>query len=227
MCAVAIPDWRTSSAGSRARVALWLVTEVGVDGVFTKGQLRQAFPKVEQIDRRMRDLRPEGWVINTYREDRSLTVDELRLVSIGGAVWSPSYRPRQSPAVTDKERQATFAADNYVCVLCGVGGGEPYQDDPARTAKLALKRTTALLEGPGELQTLCDRCYASAENAGPESVDSLIAAFDALDREQLERLGTWIRRGRRLGSPVDDLWARYRRLPARAREVVRSRLEQR
>ena len=57
-------------------------------------ELRNAFPSVEQIDRRMRDLRAEGWVIATYREDRSMSQDELRLVAMGGRVWEEAYHSR-------------------------------------------------------------------------------------------------------------------------------------
>ena len=137
-----VPDWRTSSKGTRVRVALWLHTEIKPGGSFTKQQLREAFPRVEQVDRRMRGLRPEGWVITTYREDRSLAVDELRLVAEGGPVWEENYRSREQLSVTDRQRQAVFAADNYSCIYCGIGPGEAYADDPLRTAKLTLARVT-------------------------------------------------------------------------------------
>src|SRR3954468_17866908 len=100
-----VPDWRTSGAGSKIRVALWLVAAVGTGGTFTKADLRAAFPAVEQVDRRMRDLRADGWVIATYREDRSLASDELRLVRVGAPVWETGYRPR-SRAVPARERRA-------------------------------------------------------------------------------------------------------------------------
>ena len=135
-----IPDWRASTAGSRIRVALWLASEIGEGGVFTKSQLREAFPNVEQVDRRMRDLRPEGWKIATYREDRSLEVDELRLIAIGGYVWEPGYQSRASIGLTDQQRQAVLARDGYACIHCGIAGGEQYPDDPVRTAKLTVRR---------------------------------------------------------------------------------------
>src|SRR3954452_13389047 len=113
MGVMTVPDWKTSTKGTRVRVALWLHSEVGDGGTFKKAQLREAFPGVEQIDRRMRDLRAEGWVLATYREDRSLEPDELRLVQVGGRVGEPTYRSRQSSTITDKERKAVFAADNY------------------------------------------------------------------------------------------------------------------
>ena len=124
-----VPDWRTSRAGSKVRVALWLIAEVGTGGTFTKADLRAAFPAVEQVDRRMRDLRAEGWVIATYREDRSLAADELRLVTVGARVWEPGYRPR-SRAVPARERRAVFSRDGYACRYCGISAGETYRTTP-------------------------------------------------------------------------------------------------
>src|SRR3954451_2362547 len=118
-----IPDWKTSSAGARIRVALWLVTEIGEGGTFTKSQLREAFPNVEQVDRRMRDLRPEGWSILTAAEDPTLAPEELRLGRIGGRVWERGYRSNAKSTLSAKERQAIFLADGYQCVLCGTAGG--------------------------------------------------------------------------------------------------------
>ena len=112
---MSIPDWRTSKSGTRIRVALWLVSEVGPGGTFTKTQLREAFPAVEQIDRRMRDLREHGWVISTYREDRSLAPDELRLVTVGGHVWDKAHRGASRRALTENERRQVLARDGFSC----------------------------------------------------------------------------------------------------------------
>jgi len=217
MAYMTVPDWRTSKVGTRVRVALWLHTEVGAGGAFTKAKLRDAFPNVEQIDRRMRDLRPEGWVIATYREDRSLSSDELRLVREGGPVWERGYRPRQGSAVTDKERQAIFAADNYTCAYCGINGGECYPDDALRTAKLTLSRVTPLSGGPPQLLTACDRCHVAARD---EPTADLHAQADALDEPQRQRLLAWIKQGGRKQAPEEQLWARYRRLPLDARQEL-------
>src|SRR5690349_22430259 len=108
-----VPDWRTATAGAKVRVALWLASEVREGGIFTKAQLRAAFPNIEQVDRRMRDLRPEGWEILTFQEDRSLEPDELRLKTMGGSVWDPGYRSKAKASVSEKERQAVFLADDY------------------------------------------------------------------------------------------------------------------
>lgn len=213
-----VPDWRKSSAGARVRVALWLHSEIGAGGTFTKADLRRAFPGVEQIDRRMRDLRSEGWVITTYQEDRSLATDELRLVKEGGAVWEPGYQSQQPRAITAKERMATMAADNFVCVVCGISGGEPFPDAPLHTAKLSVARQGA---GESKLATLCDRCIAG----GPSSdLVGLLAEIDALLPNQRDQLAEWVRRRFRPRNQQEALWARYRRLPSAERAAVERHL---
>lgn len=219
---VNIPDWRTSSAGAKVRVALWLHAEIGGGGTFTKQDLRNAFPNVEQIDRRMRDLRDEDWVINTYREDRALAVDELRLVKEGGRVWEPTYRSRQQGALTDKQRQAVFAADNYLCLYCGISGGEAYPDQPLRTAKLTARQVTPPSGGSAQLATCCDRCRAGEPAGGTAA--ALLEQAESLAPDQRVRLERWVDCGSRERLAELELWAQYRRLPATEREAFRSAL---
>jgi len=221
--AMELPNWRTSTKGTRVRAALWLFTEVGEGGTFTKAQLREAFPGVEQIDRRMRDLRAEGWVLATYREDRSLSADELRLVRVGGAVWDPNYRSKAQTSISDKERQQIFAADDYMCVYCGVSGGESYVDDALRSAKLTLSRVPSTDGRTTRLATCCDRCHVATRDDAP--TPNLSPAIDGLSDEQRSRLLDWIRTGSRPVAPEEQLWARYRRLPHAVRLEVRQHLE--
>jgi hypothetical protein len=223
MARMTVPDWRTSTRGARVRVAMWLHAEVGTNGVFTKAQLRSAFPSIEQIDRRMRDLRPEGWVIATYREDASLAPDELRLVQLGGPVWDPSYRSKVTSTLSDKERQTIFAADNYMCVYCGVSGGETYVDDPLRTAKLTVSRVPSADGQSIQLATSCDRCHVATRDDA--MADDLGPALLALSGEERTRLLGWIRKGARPSSIEARLWARYRRLPLTARLEAQRQLE--
>ena len=138
---VTLPAWQSSTAGARIRAALWLAQEIGEGGTFRKAQLRAAFPSVEQIDRRMRELREDGWVFATNREDLALASDELRLVRIGGAVWDKSYRRARTSSISANDRKAAFAADGFACRHCGVAAGEPFADDPIRIAKLSVARS--------------------------------------------------------------------------------------
>ncbi|MFB7295543.1 hypothetical protein [Streptomyces rubiginosohelvolus] len=89
-----LPDWTDKKMASKVRTALWLATEVGEGNVYTKAQLRQAFPDVAQIDRRVRELRDYGWVIATNRDDPALSSHEARFVRAGDPVWQPGVRSR-------------------------------------------------------------------------------------------------------------------------------------
>src|SRR5687768_11563496 len=86
---MSLPKWNDPSlkVGTMIRIALWLISEIGIGNRFTKEALRQAFPGVAQSDRRLRDLRKYGWVIHTNTEDASLKTDEQRLVAVGKPVW--------------------------------------------------------------------------------------------------------------------------------------------
>ncbi len=225
--AISAPDWRTFNGGTRKRAALWLHHEVGVGGVFTKRELRDAFPGVEQIDRRVRDLRDDGWVISTSQSDPSLRVDELRLVEAGGSVWEPNYESRKRKAITNQERVVAMRSDHYMCFECGIAAGEAFHDDPLRMARLSVV-DRAGGEGPTRrLSTICDRCHAGAgdEEPGDLLAEDLLAEIGELSHEQRDRLTEWIRRGSRANPKETELWVRYRRLPATERVVVEQHLE--
>jgi hypothetical protein len=214
-----LPDWRAWPAGTKVRVALWLATEVGTGGVFSKAQLREAFPHVEQIDRRMRDLRPEGWEILTSLQDVALKPDELRLKTIGGRVWERDYRSNVVGRVSDKTRQKIFLADGYQCVLCGVAGGEAYPDIPGRVAKLAVSRG----ETSEDARTLCDRCLSGSPTAC--AVSEVQAAVAALDRDQKVTLAEWLREGERRRSQEEHIWFALSRQSAAVRGKVRASIQ--
>lgn len=216
-----VPDWRAFRAGTRTRVGLWLYTEVGEGRAFTKAQLRGAFPGVEQIDRRMRDLRAEGWQISTYREDRSLAVDELRLVAVGGRVWEPGYRSRRA-SVSDADRARALDADGYACRTCGIGAGEAYPDDRLRTAKLSVERVRPD-GGASYLRTLCERCMAgrSARDSASEAAE-LAEAVVKLSDANLREFVRWATFGYRERGQGEALWSRHCALPREARvEIAR------
>jgi hypothetical protein len=79
--------WKDPSRPGRERVAHYLATRVKQGNVFKWRDVKNAFPTISQIDRRGRELRDEGWVITTYREDPSLANDEVRLDKIGNRIW--------------------------------------------------------------------------------------------------------------------------------------------
>ncbi|MEU1883165.1 hypothetical protein ABZ470_38170 [Streptosporangium sp. NPDC020072] len=211
-------------AGTMIRAALWLTQVVGEGHTFTKGQLREAFPGVSQIDRRVRDLRDYGWVILTNTEDATLTAEDQRFVKAGVPVWDPVARRAAAPgkAISAKEKQAVLQRDDYMCTVCGISGGEPYLDDSNQTAVLSVTRTEIVLpDGSEELMlvTECKRCRAG-HLGGPVRTDEVLADIRTLGPQELRRLCRWIERGRRGSTPLERAWTAYRRLPAEAQKAV-------
>lgn len=225
-----MPHWndRAFKAGTMIRGALWLVQEVGEGNTFTKEQLRDAFPGVSQVDRRVRDLRDYGWVILTNTEDASLAAENQRFVKAGVPVWDPGARQAAAPqkAVSAKEKQSVFVRDDYMCTVCGIAGGEPYVEDPSQTAVLSVARRTTVLPG-GREEVLfvaeCKRCRAGSDGS-PARADEVLADANALNADERRRLLRWMERGRRGSTALDRAWNAYRRLPADARDEVRSAL---
>ncbi|MGW5411787.1 hypothetical protein [Actinomadura geliboluensis] len=225
------PAWNAPGlkAGGMVKAALWLVQEVGEGNTFTKGQLRDAFPGMSQIDRRVRDLRDYGWIILASTEDASLAAEEQRFVKAGAAVWDPKERRAAAPrnTLSSKEIRAVMERDDFLCTVCGISGGEEYPDDPNKTAVLSVtRRTTVLPDGREEvlLLTECKRCRAGSSNA-PARADEVAADIRVLDPADRRRLARWIDRNRRVSTPLDRAWSAYQRLPADARAEVLAELK--
>lgn len=210
------------------RGALWLLQVIGEGNTFTKSQLRDAFPGISQVDRRIRDLRDYGWVVYSNTEDASLLRVDQRFVSAGVPVWDPKARRANAPekTISTKERQAVLARDGYMCTLCGVAGGEPYPDDVVMTAVLAVsQRTVTADDGAAKLVlvTECKRCR-SGESPPPLTAREAVAAAGALSPGELRRLARWMERGRRGSTQLDLAWAAYLRVPPDERADVADRL---
>lgn len=219
-----LPSWREPGLATMARAALWLVSEVGEGSIFTKSQLRGAFPEVAQIDRRIRDLRSYGWEIHTRREDPGLRQEEQRLVAQGLPVWEPeTIRGRQKSALTITQRQKVLAEDNHLCRSCGATAGDLYADGVTSAQLDVARRTVALPDGSTEVQlvTECNKCRVGnrASVATPETLIDEIKQLTPLERRIL---AAWIESDHREFGVVERLWAAYRTLPAESREHVRA-----
>ncbi|MBO3103719.1 hypothetical protein J4037_17210 [Cellulomonas sp. zg-ZUI168] len=212
------------------RGALWLLQVIGEGHTFTKNQLRDAFPGISQVDRRIRDLRDYGWVVYSNTEDASLLAEDQRFVKAGVAVWDLNARRAAAPqkAISSKDRQAVLARDGYMCTLCGIAGAEPYPDDSVMTAVLSVSRRTVISADRSETEALvteCKRCKAGRGDA-PIDVKDAFDAAGALAPGELRRLARWIERGRRGSTALDRAWAAYLRVPPEQRSEVTDRLRE-
>ncbi|WP_269859389.1 hypothetical protein [Streptomyces sp. RPT161] len=218
-----MPSWRDPKLGTMKRAALWLVQEVGVGGLFTKGQLREAFLGTSQIDRRMRDLRDFGWRIDTNREDPTLEAHEQRFVEQGAPVWEPGKATKSTQTFTAAQRHALLTRDGHKCRSCGIGPGEQYPGTYIASQLDIARREVRLPSGATEVQAVieCNRCRVGGRNLTADLGDVLsrIGRLSAIERKMLY---AWVEQDARGFSEVEDIWAAYRTLPADARDQVRA-----
>ena len=226
-----LPSWQNpDSGGTMKRIALWLVAEVGEGGIFTKAQLRDAFPDASQADRRLRDLRDFGWKIDTNREDAGLDAHEQRFVKRGIAVWEPgkATRPKaDGPSLNAAERREVFTRDGNYCRSCGITPGQEYGAGVYETAQLDIARRTVRREdGREEVQfvTECKRCRIGGRSQETD-LTSILAQVGQLGGIEQKLLAKWVKAGAREFSRVERLWAEYQSLPADARGAVEAQLD--
>jgi 5-methylcytosine-specific restriction endonuclease McrA len=217
-----LPSWTDSKLGTMKRAALWLVTVVGEGNVFTKEDVKAAFPGVSQADRRVRDLRDHGWQIDTNREDASLGQHEQRFVRPGEAVWEPGKGSRPSTSITQTQRREVLSKDGHFCRSCGITPGETYAGT-YETAQLDIARR--LVKQPDgsertELVTECNRCRVGGRGK-PTDLAAVLSAVDDLGSLERKMLAAWVASDKREFSAVERLWADYRTLPAESRAQVR------
>ncbi|MGI5455186.1 hypothetical protein ACQEWB_18795 [Streptomyces sp. CA-249302] len=221
-----IPSYQDKQFGSMVRAALWLVTEVGEGNIFTKAQLREAFPEVAQIDRRLRDLRDHGWRIDTSRDDPSLLQQEQRFVIRGADVWIPgkSKAPKHKASLTAAQRAKVLQDDNHLCRSCGIGAGEAYEDGGGiELAKLNVSRRKVLnSDGSVEHQlvTECKRCGTGGGADREVDLGALLELVEALAPLEQRLFAKWIDADQRSFSPIEKVWGIYRTLPEESRAAV-------
>jgi hypothetical protein len=219
--------WTNEKYGGRNRVANWLSEEIKQGSVFTKNQLREALPGIEQIDRRMRDLRPLGWIIRTYKDMATLAPNELFLERIGDRVWEPDYRPPRVVGISAAIRRAVYEGDGRKCMVCGIDFGTEYPDLPGTKARPTighwLPKERGGTDDISNLRAECHRCNETARNltAQPVDVELLKRQLQELPRTEKEQLASWMLAGRRTFTRRENLWSQYCQLPATAQDEVR------
>lgn len=223
-------DWRNAGLGTRVRVALWLRDEVGEGGVFKKQDLRAAIQGAEQVDRRMRDLRPAGWDIKTYRDKPSLQPDQLYLEKIGLPIWEREHRAAGLRQIGAKTRRLVYEKDGHMCRRCGVAAAEAYPDEPGSHARLSLGHVNPHKSGSGaapeDLITECARCNETVRHlTGVQMTQEQVwDRVKELPASQKKLLLDWMTRDARPVSRTEKAWGLYRQLPAVVRDQVQQDL---
>ncbi|MFJ8155615.1 hypothetical protein [Streptomyces sp. NPDC094468] len=221
----ALPSWQDSKLGTMKRAALWLVQVVGEGNTFTKTDLREAFPEVAQIDRRMRDLRDFAWRIDTNREDIDLGTNEQRFVQRGAPVWEPGRGTRPKSSITVTQRRELLASHNYTCHSCGATPGDTYADSEITAQLDVARREVRLPGGKTDIQYVveCNRCRVGGIGTVYD-LPALISEAASLPSLELDILRSWIRQDSRSLSSAERIWAKYRALPPETRQTFRDSL---
>ncbi|MFJ2773364.1 HNH endonuclease [Streptomyces sp. NPDC087300] len=212
-------------------MALWLRDEVGEGKTFKKQALRTAIPGSEQVDRRMRDLRPAGWDIKTYRDKPSLQADELYLETIGLPVWEKEHRAAGLRQISAKTRRFVFERDGHMCRRCGVAAAEEYPGEPGSRARLTLGHVNPHKSGSGvnpeDLITECARCNETVKHlTGVQMTrEQVWDRVKELPVRFKKDLLLWMAADARPLSSAERAWGMYRQLPAELRDGVRRDLE--
>jgi hypothetical protein len=212
---------------SRAKLAYYLAREVGEARIFTMSAVREALPNVNQIDRRMRELREVGWEIRTYRDRTTLAPNEYLLETIGDRIWEPTYVPVRKAGISAVTRRKVFERDGNRCRECGIGAGEEYADRPGHRARMTIGHWVPKLRGGSDgldnLRTECAMCNEPSKDLTETPVDSSLvkAQVKQLSRKERERLMKWVLADRRTFDNVEEVWANYRRLPTQTQDEIR------
>lgn len=210
---------QSASEASRDAVKTFLREHVGLGNTFTMKDLRAYAPEANQIDRRMRELRELGWVLDTSRTDPAIPSGVYRFTSEG-------IGTHVRPPVNARVRRRVFERDQHRCVLCGVAAGEPYPDEPGRVCRLTVghvqARTHQGADDMSNYRSECSRCNETVRDrtTTPPTVDEVITNVRNLDRAGKRALAQWLRAGQRPFSPVEDLWVRLMSLPPEYRDAA-------
>jgi hypothetical protein len=216
------PD-RKQRFGDERKIAAWLAFNKNIGDRFTLPELREAIGDglqrndAEHLNRRLRTLRKDGWIVPSGKHDSTVGPSGYRLEKIG---WHPALgsRPKDPAHVSNSDRVKVFKNDGSRCVICGIGDGEPYPDQPERKAVMTVgHRIAGHFKGRGSLdnlQTECALCNESIRaGAGiPETYQEVVYAVHELKKKEKGTLLEWLFMGRRTRSSIDKVYDRARKL---------------
>ena len=216
----------------RAAAFLWFEREIGE--TFSMRELREALGEdespdaAEHLNRRLRDLRGQGWRFDSYKNREGQATDIYLLVEKGARTWMGERRI--SEVVSAAVRRQVLDRDHNRCVVCGVGAGEPYPEIAGSLARMTIghRRAGARVAdtSPDNLQTECSRCNEPAGDdlPDPERLDAVMAAVVRLGAGDRRTLLAWLESGYRHRSRLDSIYDRTRRLSPSDREQAKERL---
>lgn len=217
------PGKKKQPFGAERRISAWLAFNRKVGEVFTMRDLRRALGEddipddAEHLNRRLRNLRGDGWEIYSQRDDGSLAHVEYRIAKVGWHPGTGESRPKKG-GISERMRALVLKRDKSTCAVCGIVEGDPYPDNPGRKAVLTAghrvpDRRLGRNATAEDLQAECERCNRAVrdEMPDPETLEEVLPEVRLMKRNEKKELLSWFEHGRS-PSRVQQIYSRARRL---------------
>ncbi|WP_435157138.1 HNH endonuclease [Amycolatopsis sacchari] len=230
------PGAKKAKFGAERRIAAWLAYHKAVGDTFTTSELRAELGEddvpndQEHFQRRLRELRKDGWDIPSVKYDRNLEVGFYRVDKLG---WHPGLgtpRPKKQSVVDAVTARKVFDRDGRRCKGCGVGHGEPHPRNNNKPAVMTVGHVKAgIFGGPGDLSNLRTECTICNEPLRsdamePPSIDEMSSAMRNLRAGELRDIATWIEAGYRVRSRADEFYDNFRAMAPGDQERIAAAL---
>lgn len=148
---------------SKKALLKFLLEHVGE--VFDSRTLQKVAGGAVEFGRRLRELRAEGWQVETHKDDMSLIPGQWVLRS-GEQGKGVAF----ARGISQETRALVLERNGYTCQMCGVAAGDVHPHNNRRVT-LHMGHIVDKSKGGGDgvnnLRALCSVCNEGAQNIQP------------------------------------------------------------
>ena len=180
----------TKKKSIKKKVADHFLSNIGK--VVTTAELRDLCHPQVAFQRRIRELREEGWPIESHLDNANLKPGEYVLTG------EPPEKPTKSERrISNRVRAQVLERDGNTCQACGIGADEEYPDT-GRKALLQVGHIQDRAHYGGDdisnLRTLCARCNEGGKHLTqePPTWSWIFAQVRRTRRDHQKKLRAWL-----------------------------------
>ena len=182
------PQQKQKKTSARHRILDFLKTHYP-EKVKTKDLQRVA--KISDYQRRIRELRRDGWQIDSHLDDSTLKPGEYRLTSL-----EQIKRYEFAKNVDARTRALVLQRNGFTCTACGRGPGDDDPTSPGRTVRLHVDHIDP--DGPStsdNLRVLCSACNQGKQDMIlSQSSINLLSAIRRASRIDQRAVFEWLKK---------------------------------
>lgn len=163
-----------------------------VGKIFNSRELQQVAGGAVEFARRLRELRAEGWKIETHKDDVKLKPGQWVLRSSEQGKGIAFAR-----GISRETRARVLERNGYTCQMCGVAAGDIHPHDNRRVTLHMGHIIDKSKGGKNEmsnLRALCSVCNEGAQNVPPMPPSSieLLASIRRADIDAQKSAYEWL-----------------------------------